>query len=368
MSWWSAISGIAGNVLDWFGDNEWAGDLATEGIRKLTYDEPEIDWDKLMELAKAETIMNTPNMQNEFGYSRAVMDPETGQMTINSGMSPELLGLVNTMVGDMANPIETYRNPFGGTGGVMEKMMNARERFTGAPETQIEEYRARNPFEGMDFTGFKNEGMEPLGDADEDADDTPALPASGGGAGGGGGGGGGGGRTVGGGSTGGGGGGRGASMIPGGKIIPGSKSGNALIDQAVKQGGLRPLTPSQSKGLEFYGDYGDELGSLIGGMTGVPGMGGLAKLGQDAMWRRYALQSPLSGQNEIGETIPEVRGPLDDFNDYMNPPNSPAGEARGGGRGNSSAWGGPSGGGWYKDASGQWRFQRTGHSSRTSGS
>lgn len=129
-SWWGTIADLAGSALDYLDDNEWLGNTIT----RLIAENPELDYDKILELAVQEATLNAPNVYTPQGTTTTTFDPETNQPTITKTYTPEIQALYEMLVGNAGAPIDTYHAP-DSFQPMLGKYINDREDHMGLPNT-----------------------------------------------------------------------------------------------------------------------------------------------------------------------------------------------------------------------------------------
>lgn len=280
ISWDSIVSGI-GTAMDFLGDNEWLVD----SVMKLAIDNPELDYDQLMEMAIADAVINSPDVITPQGRSITTVDPETGKRVVEQTYSPEVQALYESLLGSAAAPVDTYRAPEGMTGPMLQKYMNAREEYFGLPLSTVE----RQDFgrEGVTLPRGQvvdddDEEIDPVVDemtrtAEEELE-TGVDPQTG--------------------------------MdqreldqfqqtldeVERREFEAGRLPHEIDWEQAINEyvGTLEGSDPS--KWQQFWIEQGDNVAGLLGGLSGIPGAGAIAKwvtgLFQDKYWETNQWQSP----------------------------------------------------------------------------
>lgn len=122
--WFDDVAGWLGDAWDWFDDSDTAQDILGAILQGTLYDNPELDYDKLMEMAIKQATIDSPNQYTPTMTSEWTVDPETGERTQNLQYRPEFQSLLNMLVQRAGSPKDTYRAPTGMTEGLLGSRMN----------------------------------------------------------------------------------------------------------------------------------------------------------------------------------------------------------------------------------------------------
>jgi len=372
MAWWDKVFDIVGNVADWFDDSDNAQDILGATLQKLLYDAPEMDYDKLIEMAIKQAEIDSPDQYTPTMTSLWEVDPETGKRTQNLAYKPEFQSLLNMLVQRAGSPKDTYRAPTGMTEGLLGARMNTLLRQSGKPE--VDHKRFEFP-EGIyaDFGDIFNSppsgNAPPPGNTPPPSNNTPPpnTPP--------------------------------ANNVPppvvaqpggeqGGADQIGSSNGFPNYSGPVGSGGaagwtnydilqngfptsfpgggsgpispndpfswlpdeLQPLEPGSLEGIEWAeraGLIGRGAGTVVGAATGIPGLGSAGDWIGDMLGENYfnnhVFQSPADiPPTELMRILDAISDPYGD----ANLPRSPAGGGGGSGGGGGGAGFLPGYGGW----------------------
>lgn len=182
---WSDWIDAAGSVWDWFEGSDTAQDLVGAGLQAWLYDQPELDYDKLMEMAIKQATIDSPDQFTPTMTSQWTVDPETGKREQNLQYRPEFQSLLDMLVQRAGSPKETYRAPEGMTTDLLGSRMNHLLGQSGLDAVdhqrfQFPEY-AYADFSGMGSGGTPNTGTPgttnphtpPPGANDNEEEQTP---------------------------------------------------------------------------------------------------------------------------------------------------------------------------------------------------
>lgn len=130
MAWYDWID----NVFDWFDDNDWAQDLVGAIGQQAFFDKPEIDYEKLREMAAQNALIQSPDQNTPTMISDWTVDPKTGERKQVLSYKPEYQALLDSLVNRASTPFETYRAPESMTTGLLGARINTLNKQSGLPE------------------------------------------------------------------------------------------------------------------------------------------------------------------------------------------------------------------------------------------
>jgi len=111
---WGTFGELAGSAVDWLSDEDNAWFL--KSLTDLAFEYPELDYDKLMEMAVNQARINSVDVNSPSGTVRWDIDPETGKRTVTQRYSEQVQPLFDMLVRQAGAPITAdsyYRNPQG---------------------------------------------------------------------------------------------------------------------------------------------------------------------------------------------------------------------------------------------------------------
>lgn len=130
MAWYDFI----GDVFDWFDDNEWAQDIVGAGAQAAFFDKPELDYEKLKEMAAQNALIQSPDQNTPTMISNWTVDPKTGERKQDLTYRPEFQALLESLTRKAGTPFETYRAPTSMTEGLLGARINTLNKQSGLPE------------------------------------------------------------------------------------------------------------------------------------------------------------------------------------------------------------------------------------------
>lgn len=130
MAWYDFI----GDVFDWFDDNDWATDALGAILQNQLRDAPELDYEKLKEMAAQNALIQSPDQNTPTMISNWTVDPKTGERRQDLSYRPQFQALLDSLVNRAGNPIETYRAPSAMTEGLLGARINTLNKQSGLPE------------------------------------------------------------------------------------------------------------------------------------------------------------------------------------------------------------------------------------------
>lgn len=157
MAWYDFI----GDAWDWFSDSDTAQDIFGAIAQQALWDSPEFDYEKAMEMAIKQAMIDSPDQFTPTMISDWTVDPETGERTQNLSYRPEFQGLLDMLVQRAGSPKDTYRAPEAMTGDLLGARMNTLLGQSGLPS--VNHQRATFPtYPGTSYDSFGgNEGEDP---------------------------------------------------------------------------------------------------------------------------------------------------------------------------------------------------------------
>lgn len=173
MGWFDDLLGGAGDILgdvwDWFDDSDFAQDALGAILQQTLYDSPELDYDKIMEMAVQQALIDSPDQNTPTMTSTWDVDPETGKRTQNLAYRPEFQGLLDMLVQRAGSPKDTYRAPAGMTEDLLGSRMNHLLGQSGLDPVEHQRFQfpqyPTTTFGGDSFSGDVDEESDPSGPA-----------------------------------------------------------------------------------------------------------------------------------------------------------------------------------------------------------
>ncbi len=163
MAIWDDILGTVGDVWDWFEGSDTAQDILGSVLQKSLWDQPELDYDKIMEMAVKQALIDSPDQYTPTMASTWEVDPTTGKRVQNVQYRPEFQGLLDMLVNEAGTLQDTYRAPTGMTEGLLGSRMNHLLGQSGMAPVDHQRYQfpTREPAGGTDSFGVEDDESEP---------------------------------------------------------------------------------------------------------------------------------------------------------------------------------------------------------------
>jgi hypothetical protein len=160
---WDAIGGVIAGIWDDVDDEP----AFWDAIAKYIEGRPELDYDKIMEMAVTQANLNRPDVETPFGRVTTDRDPKTGESVTRQEYTKDVQGLAEMLTRNAGADINPYAAPDSMRGQMLGGLMNDRETHMGLP---LSEWTAPD---------FSREGArDPVGNYwDREDDDEESDPA-----------------------------------------------------------------------------------------------------------------------------------------------------------------------------------------------
>jgi hypothetical protein len=134
--WLGGIGNLFGKAFDFLGENDWMGDA----IVRLIAENPEMDYEQIIDLAITQSKLNAADVYTPQGTSKTTFDAD-GKPTVTQTYTPEIQALYEMLVGNAGAPSDTYHAPRN-FDPMMGRYINDREQHMGLPQTEYEPWRS----------------------------------------------------------------------------------------------------------------------------------------------------------------------------------------------------------------------------------
>jgi hypothetical protein len=130
------IGDLFGKAFDFLGENDWMGDA----IVRLIAENPEMDYDQIIDMAITQSKLNAADVYTPQGTSKTTFG-EDGKPTVTQTYTPEIQALYEMLVGNAGAPSDTYHAPYN-FDPMMGQYINDREQNMGLPQTEYDPWRS----------------------------------------------------------------------------------------------------------------------------------------------------------------------------------------------------------------------------------